>query len=222
MIQRVHEVTSGVKLVGIHGKAKSGKDSICWYLSQNYKRIYKEAFATPLKEACAKAFGVPIDFFNDSDMKEMTNDYWGVSPRKMAQYVGTELFRDHIEGLIADGRSDFWIRRLTGTLNGDLTGADENQGDYVGYESGDTVIITDVRFSNESDWVLSNGGIMIHVIRDSATGNVGISNHPSEANIDTTDFYLIDNNFSLEDLHEAVDTFAQLNELESLINIDKL
>lgn len=226
MIQRIHEVTSGVKLIGVHGKAGSGKDSICYYLSQNYKHVYKEAFATPLKEACAKAFGLPVDFFNDTEMKELTNVFWNVSPRKMAQYVGTELFRNNIEGLIADGRSDFWIRRLTGLLNGDLTGADTNQGDYIDYGAEDTVVVTDVRFGNEADWIVSNGGIMIHITREGSDGNVGIAGHPSEADIDTSQMWLIVNDGSLEDLHEDVERFvtAYTNtyNLESLIDISKL
>ena len=41
-------------------------------------------------------------------------------------------------------------------------------------------IITDCRFKDEVDWILSNQGIIIHLTRPGADGTVGISQHSSE------------------------------------------
>jgi hypothetical protein len=49
---------------------------------------------------------------------------------------------------------------------------------------GDFVLIGDVRFQNEAEWVVDSGGIIIHLTRDGAQGKVGIPEHPSEAGID--------------------------------------
>jgi hypothetical protein len=49
---------------------------------------------------------------------------------------------------------------------------------------GDFVLIGDVRFQNEAEWVVDSGGIIIHLTRDGAEGKVGIPDHPSEAGVD--------------------------------------
>lgn len=216
MIQRIHEIKTGTKLIGIHGKAGSGKDTICAYLAENYQNVYREAFADSLKATCAAAFGVPLSYFYDLDMKEIINPYWGVSYRKMAQYLGTELFRNNIDSLIPEGRSDFWIRRLTGLINGDLIGSSENQnGAFVSYNEDDIIVVPDVRFGNETDWIQANSGIVIWVQRPDSL-QVGINGHISEADIDTNGMYKISNFDTLRSLYDQVDFFAQSEGLKPI------
>lgn len=223
MIQKVHEVTTGVKLIGIHGKAGSGKDTICSYLHEHYKNVYREAFADSLKATCAAAFGVPLDFFHDPDMKEITDEFWGVSYRKMAQYLGTEMFRDNIAGLLPDGRSDFWIRRLTGLLNGQLIGSSDLQNnDFITYTEEDVIIVPDVRFGNETDWIESNGGVVIHIHGFISPTRRDVPFHSSESEISTATMYSISNTGTLEDLHEKVAHFAIIQELEPSIDISQI
>lgn len=212
MIQKVHMVTSGVRLIGIHGRAGSGKDTIAAHLHSNYQSVWTQHFASPLKVAVAAAFGLPLSDFQDRDLKEKTNEFWNISPRKMAQYFGTEMFRDHIVGLLPDCRSDFWIRHLTGVLNGDLVNDPEDG--YSEYDSSDTVVVPDVRFSNEADWILENGGTLIHVYRLGSGGQVGISGHSSEADIDRTSMTDMSNNSTKESLYETVDIYARYIGLE--------
>lgn len=207
MIQKVHMVTSGVRLIGIHGRAGSGKDTIAAHLHSNYQSVWTQHFASPLKVAVAAAFGLPLSDFQDRDLKEKTNEFWNISPRKMAQYFGTEMFRDHIVGLLPDCRSDFWIRHLTGVLNGDLVNDPEDG--YSEYDSSDTVVVPDVRFSNEVDWILSNGGTMLCIWRNGQEGSVGIPGHQSEAVIDSSAMYHINNDSTKESLYEKVDKWVR-------------
>ena len=104
-----------LKLIGIHGHAGVGKDTVADYLGR-YQNVYKEAFADPLKRACAAAFGVPLEWFYDRELKEQKL-FWGVTPRQTAQFVGTEMFRETIHKLTGGGTpKDFlpshWIRLL--------------------------------------------------------------------------------------------------------------
>lgn len=194
---------SDLTLIGILGNAGTGKDTIGAYLQDTYLEVYGESFANELKGACCHAFGIPYDSFCIPELKNEVHPYWGVSPRQIAQFVGTELFRTRIHELVPVQQS-FWIKRLQGKLTGELVDFDE-----VAYEPGETVVISDVRFQNEYDWILNNGGYIIHLTRPGFTGNVGIANHPSEAgisNVHTTErnFY-IDNNGTLQELYYKVE-----------------
>jgi hypothetical protein len=72
------------------------------------------------------------------------------------------------------------------------------------YESGDCVIISDVRFQDEAEWIWNNGGVIFNMLRPGYEGNVGISGHASESGIDYTNhtnWFLINNDSSLEVLY---------------------
>jgi len=55
-----------VKLIGLVGTKGVGKDTVGDYLvsSSNY---IKRSFATPIKEACAILFHLPLEIFEDDD-----------------------------------------------------------------------------------------------------------------------------------------------------------
>lgn len=189
-------ITSGVKLIGLHGKAGSGKDTVCDFLIGTYKDMYPESFVGPLKKGLAEIFGIPLEHFEQRDIKEITNPYWDRSPRWLAQYFGTEVLREHIDEY-------FWIKRLALRLNADS----DTHPEWGAYDSNDTVVISDVRFQNEYDWVIANQGIIIHLTRDGADGTVGIANHPSEQDINLHNkerTYVCENNGTIIDLKRKI------------------
>jgi hypothetical protein len=193
-------ITVSCKLIGIYGHARSGKDTVGKYLHEKHDNTYKLAFADALKQAAAKMFGIPEDSFYDEDTKEVVDEFWGVSPRQIAQFFGTELVRQNIDRLIPGIGENFWISRMIHCLTG--------AGESPFYDEDDVVIITDVRFQNEYDWIISQGGIIIHLTKPGADGIVGIPGHASEAGIQSTDLdntYEIVNNGTLEELYEEVD-----------------
>ena len=187
------KVTSGVKLIGIHGKAGAGKDTIAEYLIETYKNYYLQPLAEPLKEAAAIAFGIPEDFFHNRDLKEVKNERWGKSPREIAQYLGTEMFRQHFG-------PDFWIQRALVRINNLYVPEEEGE-----YQEGDTVVIPDIRFQNEYEFIKANGGVMIHVTRPGVS-SVGILNHASEQGINFSggEIYEVINDSTISELHRKI------------------
>jgi len=151
-------------LVGFCGQSGSGKNTLAKYIYSEILRLDWDAYieevalADAVKEVAATAFNLPVNCFYNMELKEKIHPYWSLSPRGMAQLVGTESFRD-VFG------TDFWIKRLQSKLDKKLL---------------DIALITDIRFHNEVQWVHSKGGIIIHITRASATGNVGVANHSSE------------------------------------------
>lgn len=195
---------SSLQLIGISGHAGVGKDTVAQYLAEKYENVYGEAFANPLKRACAAAFGLPLEHFHDREMKEQES-IWGPSPRKIAQFVGTEMFRQKINDLYGESRVwKHWIELMEMRLTGQSI-PPEGEGFY---SPGDTVIITDVRFQDEADWIQRNGGILLTIQRDGYEGKVGFQGHASEAGFNSYNpwtHWTVYNNSTLESLYEAVD-----------------
>lgn len=196
---------SSLQLIGISGHAGVGKDTVAEYLAEKYENVYGEAFAEPLKRACAAAFGLPLEHFHDREWKEQES-IWGPSPRKIAQFVGTEMFRTVVANLYGQWTYSHWIRMMEMRLTG-LSAPPEGQGFY---SPGDTVIITDVRFEDEADWIQQNGGTLLEIRRPGFEGKVGIEGHASEKKfypLEPSRAWLIQNTTILEDLYSDVDEF---------------
>ena len=192
---------SGVKLIGLYGHAGSGKDTVADLLTDTYKNHYSHAFADPLKAACSVAFGIPVDDFHNQEKKEELNPNWSMTPRTIAQFMGTEIFRDEVSKIVGIGE-DFWIKRMFLRLNNDFIPDDE-----AAYEEGDTVVISDVRFQNEYDWIVGNNGVIIHLTRPGADGNIGIPGHASEQKLNLHSnerTYSCKNDGTISDLHRNI------------------
>jgi hypothetical protein len=149
-----------MKILGIHGKAGSGKDTIGDYLVDHHSYL-KFAFANPLKCMIDTAFG-PIPW-NDRRRKEAPLPRIGKSPRQLAQTLGTEWGRTLVH-------PDVWVILMEQSIN---EVASANWTTDAGVEG---IVITDVRFENEAEWIRKRGGQVWHLRRDTA----GVTDHPSE------------------------------------------
>lgn len=134
-----------VRLIGIHGPLNGGKDTAANYIQALVPNTYRRyAFAKPIKEACMIMFGFTPQQMEDRVLKEQVDPFWGFSPRRASQLLGTEYGRDML-------RKDVWIKRAEQECNRNS-------------EAGFGTIITDVRFENEAEWVRSvPGSILIHL-----------------------------------------------------------
>ena len=151
-----------MKLIGLTGRAGSGKDTAADYLVQNYGFV-KYSFAGPLKEML-KVIGVDCD---NRDTKERKHPVFGVSPRRMAQTLGTEWMRECIHG-------SGWVLLADQFIK---TQIELNNLDDVPQVKG--IVISDVRFENEARFIRSKNGMIIHVVRDTAP----VESHASEAGV---------------------------------------
>jgi hypothetical protein len=182
-----------MKLIGVTGRAGSGKDTVADYLCKHHG-FYKYSFAAPLKEML-KVIGV----FDDRATKELPHPVFGVSPRRMMQTLGTDWGRDTI-------CDDIWLRVAEQRLRGGATIV-LNSYQYMGNEISDVgpakgMVISDVRFENEAAWVRRQGGLLIHLVRP---GLAAVEAHASEAGIVEVggDAY-IENDGTIEELHRKV------------------
>lgn len=170
------------KLIGIYGYARTGKDTVGAYLTANHNHT-RYAFADPIKRAVYEMFGVTIEDQNNPSLKEKVIPFWGFSPRQMAQLLGTEGGRDLF-------RQDIWIKRA------------ELEYQKI-KQTSRHMVITDVRFRNEIDWIKEENGTLIKITRDNRKS---ISDHKSNKYFDDSLFdIVIQNNSSKRALFDELE-----------------
>jgi len=173
-------------LIGITGKAGSGKDTIGDYLVTKYK-FQRIALADPIKRLVKDIFVLDDRTVYDRVEREKPLKDWPEwSVRKLLQFIGTEMFRQNIDDAI-------WVKSLWLRIV---------QNPNVNY------VVTDVRFPNELDYFKKNAKpgefMFIKVVRQGCNGVVGLQSHASEA-YDLEAEHVIDNNGTYEDLYNKVD-----------------
>ena len=170
------ESMSGVNqplLIGVYGRARSGKDTAADYLAAKMS-LSKYAFAEPLKQMLKSVFG---DHFHNGDREQICKEA-GLSYRQLMQLLGTEWGRNQVNpqlwvNLVAK-RWD-WVKEGSPGYNGILdveTRCSLTKG----------MILSDVRFDSEAEWIKSQGGVIIEVTRPDLEA-IGISGHQSEQGI---------------------------------------
>ena len=159
-------------LIGFSGKAGVGKDTAGKFLCDRYKCLHYY-FAKPLKEGAKIMFALTDEQIKN---KEQVIEPWGMSPRKLYQRLGTEVGR----GIDVN----IWVK------NAEM---------FVRQNAGFTVVITDVRFSNEAFWIHNRGGVVINIVREQ--NDIKENKHSSEVGLKPDDIDLtIYNNGTIEDM----------------------
>lgn len=197
-------------IIGISGKAQSGKDTVCkmivytiWYYNYSqrlqpfslehynntYEKFgdvidftcwYKTSFANKLKQCLSNILNVSISKFEDNEFKKSEVEWLGITVRELLQKLGTAIRNE-----VSD---DFWVKACLNNL-----------------EKDDDYLITDVRFKSEAKGIKDLEGIIVRVNREGA----GAGNHISEIDLDDYSFdYVINNDGNMEDLLLKVKEFC--------------
>lgn len=174
-----------MKLIGLIGKARVGKDTVALHLRTKHQHT-TIAFADPMKQMLDQAF-LGVDFYHGD--REAPIDWLGKSPRQLMQTLGTEWGRNCVH-------PELWVL---------LTERRIREVQRVGRRS---VVVTDIRFHNEAAMILRNGGELWHIER---AGVTTVNAHVSE-DCDWSGYKrtVIDNNETLRDLYFVIDHLASL------------
>lgn len=184
-------------LLAMYGRARSGKDTAADYLAQQLG-LYKYAFAEPLKTMLKSVFG---DHFHEGDRSGICPET-GKSYREMMQTLGTEWGRELMT-------QDVWInlvqKKWEWVKAGGWAAGAPDCGGFNG------MILSDVRFDSEAEWVKSQGGIVIEITRGIDTLTPSVASHASEAGIrdDLADLLVV-NHGTVEDLHKLLDSIVPI------------
>jgi hypothetical protein len=215
-------------IIGINGYSGSGKDAMGKIIQelQPEKNWQIKKFAGKLKTIASILTGIPEEKFESEEFKKrnLKKCWWticdeGYQPmtiREFLQKLGTDGLRNGLH-------EDVWVNALMAdykkTTDLETFMYAKGYNDDRKFNKGDTVslnsimeymsettfpnwIITDVRFYNEAQFIKEEGGVLIRINR---FGVKPVNNHPSETNLDSSSFdYIINNDFSLEDLTKDV------------------
>ena len=136
-------------IIGLVGFIGSGKGTVGDILET--QGFFKDSFAKPLKDACSIMFGWPREMLEgDTEVsrkwREEPDSFWSekfgytFTPRLALQLMGTEAGRNVFH-------QDVWVISL------------------LNRAKGKDVVVTDVRFKNEINYIQQNGGVIVRVRR---------------------------------------------------------
>lgn len=159
-------------LIAFTGKKRSGKDTA----AQALEGFRKESFAAPIRKAVADILDwspEELEIWKEERIEWLD----GVTARHMMQTLGTEWGRHKIH-------PELWLRALERRIR-----------------QCPRVVITDVRFDNEAEFVKKLGGVVIQVERPCRITD----EHISEKGVDRKliDFFVF-NDSSIPLLHRQV------------------
>lgn len=148
-------------LVALTGRLGSGKDTIAAHLISQHS-FTRFAFADMLKSLCAHAEGV----VTREDL-----GWTGYSWTGPKSDVGRRMLQGIGHGAREILGPDVWVGAMSLAINRVTPRPDR-------------VVVTDVRYPNEVDWVRHHRGLLIRVARPGSDLSGPEHTHPTEANID--------------------------------------
>lgn len=179
-------------IIGIIGTKGSGKDTLADFLVAMHPGAVKYSMATPIKRACKELFLLSDKQLSDPVRKEAPSNMWpDWTPRRMMQWLGTDVFRDQVD-------PHFWIKHAAHVIRSCQA---------------DIMIIPDIRFINEAEMIRSQPShLLIRIVRDST---IKVDTHASETEMDSIPSEWISakifNNGTLEDLEATVDVLSKIH-----------
>jgi dephospho-CoA kinase len=138
-------------IIAICGLKRSGKDTIADALCHDYG-YQKVKIATPLKEALKTLFKL-TDSQVEGNEKDMVDPRWGIEPRKLMQFIGTEVMQYHLQEVLPNVGRTFWIKLLI----------EEHIANNKQFDK--KFVIPDLRFKHEYDLLAQHNAVFWRVER---------------------------------------------------------
>jgi len=182
------------KIIALCGYKGSGKDTVAEYLVDKYKYNHYK-ISEKLKEVIKLLFNL-----DDNDLeknKDKINDKWGIEPRKIMQFIGTDMFQYKLQEIFPNIEKNFWIKSL---FTDELINKIKNE-DY-------RIVISDLRFLHEYN-LISNIGVSYIILKVNNSSLKKNDKHISENefnNIPINDIIL--NNSSIQQLYNNIDNIV--------------
>lgn len=174
------------KIICICGYKRSGKDTVANYIESKYGYEHKK-IAYLVRESVKLIFNLTDIELEDN--KEIVLKEWDTTPRKIMQWLGTDIFQYKIEEIIPNLNRKFWIKRFIQDLE----------------DNKNNIVISDIRFIHEYD-ELKNRYKNIKIIKVINDNIAKVDLHESETEFNNIESdYIIYNNSTIHHLYEKID-----------------
>lgn len=186
------------RIIGLCGCKRAGKDTVAEYLvSKNPTQMRHVKISTVLKDTMRQLFNLRPEQLEGSEKEEMDPRY-GVSPRKLMQFFGTEIMQIELQKIMPHVGRSFWIRQF---LERELP---RNVLDAT--QEAKTLIISDLRFMHEYNELrhVDPNALFIRIERSDAQPDGHVSEHAYKA---IPVEKVLRNNGTKQDLYAQLDAF---------------
>ena len=180
---------SMISVIGITANTdQAGKDSAASFINEYYSQKYEnEKFAKPLKQMIASMTGESMEYLETTTFKDaLLPSQWDID--------GTPQTGRDLMIMIGHGlrqlQPNIWVNAM----------------DERFLNNPNPIIITDVRYRNEIEWIRSNNGVVVHIVRGKTKENRNLA----EQQLDGYRGHdvILENNAGLWDLRDKVRVFC--------------
>lgn len=185
-------------VVGLTGKAGSGKSTAALWILRSHNMAQRMSFAYSLKRMTRELLRDALpkgwehdsaSYIEDPVLKETPIPFIGnLTPRRLMQTLGTEWGRNTLH-------PDFWIWIASGKLER-MLGSTFKKSDKVPIKA----VYDDVRFANEAQMIRLYGGVIVQIVRPDSAKTADIAAHESEQ-MDFAPDHVVVNDGTLDDLN---------------------
>jgi hypothetical protein len=192
-----------MKIIGIIGQKRSGKDSLSYAIQAKAVWANDQKISGPLKASILSLFPTwKPTIFEDNELKEKVDPKYGISPRQIAQFFGYDILQ-----ILSEKFPRF----------GELRGVEhhsKNAEDILRMTLADTedppqvVVISDLRTPSDVEAIRNVSGTIVKLERPVTDKPLTPDMHPTESYVvDFQDYDIkYENSGTLEDLQGFADT----------------
>lgn len=124
-----------LQVIFLSGYNRCGKDTLAEHLSTHYGFIHMK-ISQPLKDSLKVLFNLTNEQL-ESNIKDEIDSQWGVTPRDIMKFIGTDVFQFKINELLPHKGRNFWIDLLLNNIKSKYLNTNEK------------IVVSDLRFTHE-------------------------------------------------------------------------
>jgi dephospho-CoA kinase len=191
-------------VIALCGARRAGKDEIAKLLTSRYGFSHRKISGT-LKSVVSEIFQIPPSSLEDAS-KDCVDPSWGVTPRQIMQFVGTELFQEKLQDLLPSVKRGIWVQSLCKEIAAKDT----------------PVVISDMRFVHEYELLRRSVRLVCVRVERPRPGGCALDDAALDAHRSETEHrqipcdFTVVNDGSVDSLQGKVEWLMQTPHLQKL------
>lgn len=187
-------------IIALCGYKSSGKDFVANYITKKYNYRH-EKISKKLKNTIQMLFDLTDDQI-EGTQKEMIDEKWGVSPRKLMQFIGTDVFQYKLPEILPDCNRTFWIKSMCNEIK---------------EKKCENIVISDLRFVHEYEYfkehMVNYNIVIVEIVNNKIFKN---DTHISESEFDMIPKDYVVNNELNDNICKEIDAILNVYDNKTL------